>query len=509
MPRARTLLLGLAAVAWAGPALALETGRYRFDPGGKVKAVRAADVDADGRQDLVLLLEPKEGKVSQLLVLPSPKEPDAKAFFRAQVRIVCDEDLATAGAVALGRFGPKGEFRLRFFGAAGVLDLDAAGVRQPQDERLKIPTLLARSPDRPIALWDGVADLDGDGRDECWFPVPEDGGGMHVLGGTPAGDRRLDLKVNSAAASTPEDLIRRTAYVPNLAAADLDGDGRRELVALRDGVLVAWPASAEGAPGAAHVAPSFSLPLPFLAAPKDLGPEEIRTPRIQVLDADGDRKADLLVTMVTGRRDQLGSLRTTLYYFPGPLSDPATGALRQPEGRIDTESVVLHPRFVDLDGDGALDYVTDSIRGSKMDLLKRVMGAEPKITLVAFRFDKTARRYETQPLFSVERPYASQQALSNKFGQSAWFEADLDGDGLKDLLDLGNLTGVEVLGARRKDASGTGDPVQFPESLVTRIPVPKGLTAGAMHADLTGDSRADVVLWNDEELFVLTPKAAR
>jgi hypothetical protein len=39
--------------------------------------------------------------------------------------------------------------------------------------------------------------------------------------------------------------------------------------------------------------------------------------------------------------------------------------------------------------------------------------------------------------------------------------------------------------------------------------VPKGLSAGAVVADLTGDKRADVVLWNDEELFVLAPKGAR
>jgi hypothetical protein len=191
------------------------------------------------------------------------------------------------------------------------------------------------------------------------------------------------------------------------------------------------------------------------------------------------------------------------------LLDPATGALRQPEGRIDTESAALHPRFVDLDGDGALDYLTDSIRGTIVDIIKRVRGQDPKITLVAFRFDRAARRYEPQPLFTVEREYSLLQALSNKFGVSAWMEADLDGDGLKDLLDLGNLSGVEVLGARRKPAGGVGDPVQFPESLVARIPVPKGLAAGAVHADLTGDGRTDVVLWSEEELYVLAPRGAR
>lgn len=511
-PRLLPCVLGaLLGALPAAPAAALEIGRHRLDPGGRVKAVRALDLDRDGRQDLVLLLEAREGRGGSLLLLRAPAAADARTFFPAAggVRLALDGDLAQAGAVALGRFGPEGEPRLRFLTAQGAVDVAPDGARAATPPRLQRPTLLARSPDRPIVFWDAVADLDGDGRDECWVPVPDGGGALRVLGGTPAMDRRLDLATGSAASSTPEFGLRRTAYVPTLAPADLDGDGRRELVALSGTALAAWSVAPDAAAGDAPAAPVLRLELPFLAPPRDLGPEEVRTPRLQLADADGDGRADLLLTLVTGRRDQLGGLRTTLFYFPSPLADPATGALRAPQGRVDTESLALHPRFVDLDGDGALDYVTDSIRGSKGDLLQRVMGKDPSITLVGFRFDKAARRYESAPLFSLERPYAASQALSNQFGPSAWFDEDLDGDGLHDLLDLGNLTGVEVLGARRRAEGAVGDPLQFPAPVVPRIPVPKGLSAGALLADLTGDGRADVVLWNDDEVFVLTTKGGR
>lgn len=511
MRRLPLLVACLALVGWAAPAGALEIGRHRFDPGGRVKAVRAIDLDGDGRQDLVLLLEPREGRVPLLLLLRAPAVPDPKTFFPAGsgVRVACDGDLAEAGAVAVGRFGPQGEARLRFFGAHGALDVDASGARTAAEPRLARPTLLVRSAGRPLAFWDGLADLDGDGRDECWVPTPEQSGSMRVLGGTAALDCRLDAVVGSRADASPEFVVRRTAFAPTLQAADLDGDGRRELVSLRELALVAWSLAPGAGGGDAPRAPTTRIVLPFLAPPKDLGPGEVRTPRLQLADADGDGKADLLLTLLTGRRDQLGGLRTTLYFFPGPLADPATGALRQPQGRIDTESVVLHPRFVDLDGDGGLDYLTDSIRGTRGDLVKRVLGAEPKITLVGFRLDKAAQRYAPEPLFSVERPYAAKEALGNTFGRSAWIEADLDGDGLADLLDLGNLTGVEVLGARRRAESAAGDALQFPEPIVPRIPVQKGLAAQAVLADLTGDRRPDVVLWNEDELFVLTTQGAR
>jgi hypothetical protein len=50
-----------AAAALAGlgsRADAAEIGLYKVDPGGRVRAVRAADVDGDGRKDLLVLVQP-------------------------------------------------------------------------------------------------------------------------------------------------------------------------------------------------------------------------------------------------------------------------------------------------------------------------------------------------------------------------------------------------------------------------------------------------------------------
>jgi len=499
-----TAVAALLLAVLAGTARAGEPAKYRFRPGGRVSAVRAADVNGDGRLDLVLLLSRERdggGTAQELVLLPTPEQAARGTFFRpgSEVRIAVDEPpFASAGAVALGRFGPAGAFRLRFLARDGIRETDAAGLVVATHD---VPTLLGRSAGRDLVFWDQVADLDGDGRDELWFPLGEGAGVLHVLAGDPAASRTLSLEASNRGVTDYEHLIRRHAYVPTLEPVDLDGDGRRELAAYRDGRLVAWPFAATRPDG--PVPPSFDLLLPFVK--KDVHPDEVHTPRLQLLDVDGDGRTDLLVTLVTGNRRQIGSFRTQLLHFPGPFRDPATGGLVPPRVRIDTESVALHPLFVDLDGDGARDYVCDSIRGSRLDLIKRVLGQDPTIWHVGFLFDRKAGTFETVPSFSVERPYSREEAVGNRFGRTGFFEGDFDGDGFKDLLDLGALDGLEILRGARKEGPRVGDPLRFEEPIQPRIRVPSPLAAAAVVRDLTGDGRSDAVLWSEDTLYLLVP----
>ncbi|MFM8980874.1 MAG: hypothetical protein ACKOSS_10510 [Planctomycetia bacterium] len=514
LPLALLLLVSRAPrPAWAG-----EIGRHRLGAGGVVKVVRAIDLDGDGRKDLVLLLEGQQGRSSEVLLLRTPATPDAAAYFPGELRtrLPCEGELAGAGALAVGRFGPGGEVRLRFLGPTGVVELGPDGTRLPARAGLDTPTLLVRSPGRALAFWDGVADLDGDGRDELWLPAADAAGGVLVLhGGGAAGEpvrrTRLAVRVGHAAGTSLEQVVQRTTYVPTLVAADLDGDRRKELVELRERVLRAYDVlapEAGDAAGATAREPARSIALRFLEPPADLAPEEVRSPRLNLADADGDGTTDLLVTLVTGRRDKIGGMRTTLWYLPGPIAD-ASGTLRQPEGRIDTESVALHPTFVDLDGDGGLDYACDAIRGSAADLVRNVMGKDPTITLVGFRLDRQARRYVPEPFFTAARTYPAQQALSNKFGSSTFLGGDLDGDGLKDLLDLGTLSGVEVLKGERRPAGEPGEPLRYSTPLLARVALPRAVAPAALLEDLDGDGRSEAVLWGEDELFVLAPRGPR
>ncbi len=490
------LVLGLSSPRQAE---ARNAGTYLVDPGGRVSAVRALDVNADGRLDLVVLVQDAKTADQSVLVMRTPSEPVKRHYYPPDHvnRIVLTGDLADAGAMAVGRFGPKGEARLRFLGPKGIIELQPDGMPALTAARTSKPTLFGRSPGRLLVIWDGVADLDGDGIDEMWFPLATGQGRMYVIGGTSAGDRALSVEPVNRASTSAEHLLSRHTYVPNLFPADVDGDGTKELLVLDETELVAWFLDGKRKPE--------RLKLPFLEPDPKLGPEDQRTPRIQAADVNGDGFTDLLVTLITGKRTRLESLRTILFHYPGPFRDPKTGGLVTPRARLDTESIVLHPTFVDLDGDGKLDYVGDSIRGNRLDIIARLLGKDPTITFVGFRFDPKAGTFENAPYFTIQREYASAEALSNRFGRSADFAGDFDGDGHTDLLDLGNLEGVEVL---RGVASGKGA-ATFAESFVPRIPVKEGLTADSLVVDLNGDGRADAVLWSKTSLYFLISKGSR
>ena len=118
-----------------------------------------------------------------------------------------------------------------------------------------------------------------------------------------------------------------------------------------------------------------------------------------------------------------------------------------------------------------------------------MLGQEPTIWHVGFRFDGPSGTFETVPSFSIERPYSREEAVSNRFGRSAFFEGDFDGDGHRDLLDLGDLRGLEILAGGARPDPACGDPVVFEAGLLPRMRVPKPLAADAVIDDLAATAR--------------------
>ena len=104
-----------------------EVGKFLLPLDGKVLGVRSGDFDGNGRKDLVLLVETTQDEVQQLAlwIVPTPATPVKRTGFAPDTirRIPLVSPLARCGAVAVGRFGPKGQAHARVVERIALLAL--------------------------------------------------------------------------------------------------------------------------------------------------------------------------------------------------------------------------------------------------------------------------------------------------------------------------------------------------------------------------------------------------
>ncbi len=160
--------------------------------------------------------------------------------------------------------------------------------------------------------------------------------------------------------------------------ADLDGDGRDEVVALRGGTLVVYAALGTGTPSA-HVPPQ---------------PQQSAF-RMAVADLDGDGRDDVVVTEPSADR---------VLWFPG-VDGGATGPTLGVPVEVPTAPVPQLPWTADLDGDGFPEVV---LVGQQLEVLSG----------------------------GVDGPRAAGHVFAAPTGVFDFAAADVDGDGRTDLVAL-------------------------------------------------------------------------
>jgi hypothetical protein len=261
----------------------------------------------------------------------------------------------------------------------------------------------AASPQFALPLADAGGDVDGDGRDDLLLPQP-DGAVLWrgaatapfalvlpprrgpLAGRGPRGNAgpatfsadelRLRFSLgdgDEARTGVPGGpLLRVQAATPPCRVVDLDGDGRRDLVALRNDRLFAAVQQADGD----FQAQAFDLPLP-----EDRLTLFDPSFDVQCADLDGDRRADLVVTTSARRGDEIEVRVDTFAARPGG------GWATDPTGRLRVQPLARPPQLADADGDGRLDLVLVTVR---TDVLRGLTGAAPRTLeaqLAVFRGD--------------------------------------------------------------------------------------------------------------------------
>jgi len=464
----------LACVAGGGTARAAEPFAFQT-LGGDARVVTAeiADVDGDGRGDLVTLvtrgLPPDERRELELRFGSDGDALPAAPDLRVPLAVA-------AGAYDVGDLDASPGAELLFLHAEGVTALSLAG-RAPRWQTLRAPVATAA----PAA--------DERGIDRLRLVRPELGPGRLLVpglgtaavlgaGGEVLGVVRTGARANYFLPPRPGPLIGENELemffdVPRLETADVDGDGRADIVAAGRHELRVFLQREDGR---FETEPDRTQPLRLLSEE-----DHVRNSggvRVDVRDWDGDGRADLLVAHASG-----GLLRATTRTRLHRNRD-GRWDLAAPDQVFERTGGVEIDELVDLDGDARPDLLRTFLPLGLLDLARLFVQRTIQVDATLHRNDG-AGRFETEPWarggFAVGFDF---ETLRPK-GFIPTLGGDWNGDGHRDLLSGGDGSAVEVwLGGPR-------------HRFATRNAVQALDTGGRIRiGDLGGDGLPDFALYD-------------
>ncbi len=427
LPFARAFALALVAgavVAQASP----EVDALQIEAPWKLSRIETLDTDGDSLDDLVCVVA--DGSRRELRVhVRRPERPR----FAAPRTIALDPDVVAFTFVVTA----KGRARslVLFTPERAVEATDGADGGRAYRELFAHEIVWPAAAQRdcvPVQEW--TIDLDGDGDDDFALPEP-DGARLVLQDASEAGAKftvaarwtlppfrdPIALRSKGKSRGRARDASVRLSFGddddvdgddgavdsrsrgPLVAVrtrsstfrfADLDGDGRLDGYALRNESLWQWTQSAPGV--FAEQPQQVALPLP-----EDKLPLFDPAFDVQLSDANGDGRADLLLTTSASRDNEIET-RIDFYLRA------ADGKGWEPErkSRMRLQTLAGPPQWVDVDGDGVRDLAALTLR---TDLLGGMMGetAALDVQLNLFRFDAT--RFVTPALLTEKLQFPAKR----------------------------------------------------------------------------------------------------
>lgn len=406
----------------------------------QLHAVSIGDIDGDGRDELIL----SERR-------PIDGQPDG-----VRLHVV---HISGAGRVESRETIDLGNTALRYDAREGALWIhDASGV-----SRSGVPVLEvggAKRSGTPVHT-KLVREL-GEGP---WL-VTEAGGRLHAR--APDGSDRGSIDAPSTMVLGRESSqggvgLETTVRGPTTAWADLDGDGRTDVLRPA-GTTLYWHRTT--AKGLGSAATTWALPYELFSRNDDADEGFESITDVHFRDLDGDGRDDLLVHRIVSEGGFFGSTSQVQWH-----RNTGSGFDDVQTLELETGSAESFPR--DVDGDGDLDLLVPSVDISFSNAAQALLSRSFTIRLLKFPMDGT---YGEPTVLREVR-------VSLEDFDVAWeMTHDFDGDGIDDavLAEGGDIT------IARSDANGFSTLAEW-----TVQHSVEEITLG----DVTGDGQPEVFVW--------------
>ena len=350
---------------------------------------------------------------------------------------------------------------------------------------------------RRLPFADLAADLDGDGRDDLVVPTTTG----YALFLAAEGGKATEIDgvaqqwVQTEYAS--DHFLDLKWTLPTLALADVTGNGRSELVYYLDRMLGVYEGEAGKAPTKLKQVDGSALG-DAIQASRD---ESLARRRLLIADIDNDGRADILTSTNSGNISKLSSWGTKVAVFLNK-----GGAPQRPDSITKVKGVSIPPRLVDYDGDGDLDLILSTVR---TDLATGISAATlKKITLTYEAYPWEGKRYASRPELrrDIDIPLEG-SVMEGGVLPFGFLHGDYNGDGKNDFLVLGDKK-FEIY---KGGVSGGGflfaraDGFDSRPTWTVKAPV----TNRARVEDLNGDGRYEAIFLGRQDVVIWSPEGLR
>ena len=454
---------------------------YSLKVEGLLQDLVEADIDQDGRKDLVAFCRTEKSGTYQRFLTFFWQGPDSS--FSAKQTTVLD----LSPAVVQVDFG-------QIDGRPGldVVVITGEGVSYyPYQNRSFGPlTELVRSQSlyavpRPdfIDYYDFVTDWNGDGRDDILlyqFDHASLYAGKGDGGFSDPETLRLPIETdigppNPVRYLRPHHAFRVAYWAPQLNLQDTNADGRADLIATTGDHVALFRRSADGS-FPEKPSQTFNLNL-MNDEERDQRRDRLGMSILNVADLDHDGRADLIANKqegnFTNRQSKVG-----IYW--GKTGSWATG---KPDQVLQLEKAAIGPLIRDVNGDGREDLVM-LIMDIGIYTAAKVLITGTFNLIWQYYLLGPDHTYPAQPTYVDITPIKLDLTKFRLIGGFPNIFADFNGDGYDDMV-YGKSDKELVIAL--KDAQGKRTGVE------EVIQVPVGMIP--MAEDLNGDGKGEVILW--------------
>lgn len=403
---------------------------------GTILAYATGDLDGDARTDLVVSYRRGKGPGTERFFA---------VFFRGELGYSGAPNLtlrapSNAAVWDLGDvLGGPGE-ELVYLTTAGVyaIDLHARSAAEPERVVRGRP-LVGRAEEEDLITWDFVRRLEPNGPVTVIVPKP---GPLELHQRSATGLEpwsRIDVSPPSfydaerttyrrstrGGSAGHAFAYRVTTVIPALWFVDADADGRADLITTYEDRVQIYPRREDGRLSESPVTRRwFRVRTPEEEKRVD---NEVTA---QVLDVNGDRRADVVITKIGGG---ITTLRTETFIFLGQ-ADGAFSKAPSQVFREDGFSTLV--RFVDVDGDGRLEMLHPKTEVSILAMTRALMSSELSMDLRLRRPSKEKSEvFQGKPTQSLDLLLGLDFKLGGAIrGAYPLAGHDFDGDGKLDIV---------------------------------------------------------------------------